>query len=278
MTPDPEVVYRLAYAGAWPDVLAFVHAHHAALRHDAPLATAAARALDAFFTHLDAVGAAACRSEVEMLFLLHRGGLYLLPPAQFAAVAAALAGLHAGDPETAVAYAACCPDHPACAAVLARYAPPPRHRHPTAEAVTVTPAGPAHALRTPFNSQQEADFFRAVREVLPLYVAFPNVALRTVVHYDAVAESLTPAERRFFFTALVDCVVFDPATLAPCFFFELDSPLHDAPEQQVRDRRKDRILSLAGARLYRLRRPTAGTSFVAALRAVLTAEAAGRIF
>ena len=52
----------------------------------------------------------------------------------------------------------------------------------------------------------------------------------------------------------MDCVLFDPSSryrAVACF--ELDSPLHDDDLQIERDEMKNRILSLAGIRLVRIR-------------------------
>jgi len=49
-------------------------------------------------------------------------------------------------------------------------------------------------------------------------------------------------------------VVFDYHLDLPKFFFELDSSYHDTPAQKEKDALKNRIFSVAGLKLYRIRR------------------------
>ncbi len=94
----------------------------------------------------------------------------------------------------------------------------------------------------------------AAREVFATYFVYPNVALSSLVDYDRLKAHRSGTERRYFFHARIDCVVFDQHDgYRPRFFFELDSPFHDADDRQMRDRHKNRILALAGQRLYRIR-------------------------
>lgn len=256
-TTDHEAVFRMAYERRWAELLDFVHRHRADIADDALLARAVAAFADAFFDALAADGPGGYRRELETLFLLHTGGFYRLSPARFADVAAHLAGLHADRPEAARGYARHAPDHPACAALLRGTDAPAPVAHAGDAAVALTRTAPAagasHTVGL-FKSQQEVDFFMAVREVFATYFVYPNVALSCLVDYEAVREALTPAERRYFFRALVDCVVFDQHDgYRPRYFFELDSVLHDTEERREKDRAKERILSLAGCTLHRLR-------------------------
>ncbi len=270
---DHEVFYRLLYDRQWAALLDRLHRHHAAVAADPLLARAAETVVDAFCEALAATGPAAVADELEKLFLLHTGGFYRLPADRFEPVVEALVTLHADRPQAALGYARFCPDNPHCAAVLQAQAPPARVAH-AQEAVldlaVQTPlTGADHTIRL-FKSQQEVDFFLAVREVFATYFVYPNAALSCLVDYDQVKEHLTGAERQYFFRALVDCVVFDQHDgYRPRYFFELDSSLHDTEEQQAKDRHKERILSLAGQRLHRLRRRDADAgraAFVALLR------------
>jgi len=106
-----------------------------------------------------------------------------------------------------------------------------------------------------FNSRQEDDFFQALRQVFPTYGVYPNVALSCLINFEAIKSSLSSEERSFFFNGIVDCVVFDQhRNYTPVYFFELDSVFHDTPEQKGKDQYKDNILSLAGQKLYRIRK------------------------
>jgi hypothetical protein len=87
-----------------------------------------------------------------------------------------------------------------------------------------------------------------------MYTPYPNVALSSLIDYEAIRDQLSADERTFFFKGIVDCVIFDQhEQYRPIYFFELDSAHHDAPDRRENDRRKDRIVSCAGHRLYRIR-------------------------
>ena len=114
-------------------------------------------------------------------------------------------------------------------------------------------AGVDHTINL-FRSRQEEAFFLAVREVFASYFAYPNVALSCLLDFETLRPNLSSAERRFFFRGAVDCVVFDQqAGYRPRYFFELDSPHHDADGRRENDGMKDRILSAAGTKLLRIR-------------------------
>ncbi len=113
--------------------------------------------------------------------------------------------------------------------------------------------GPPKTVKL-FRSKQEENFFLAMRSAFPTYDPYPNVAINAVVDFNAVRHDLTQVEREFFFRGMIDSVVFDSATsYTPLYFFELDSPYHDAEEQKKRDVMKDRIFELANAKLHRIR-------------------------
>ncbi len=270
---DHEALYRLIYERQWAALLDALHRHREAVAADALLARAAETFVTAFFEALAGGAPEALAEELEKLFLLHTGGFYRLPEARFEQVVEALVRLHADRPEAALGYARFCPHNPRCAAVLRAHAPPEPIQHAQADTLDVASTSPladADATLPLFKSQQEADFFLAVREVFATYFVYPNVALSCLVDYEHLREHLSGEERRYFFRALVDCVVFDQHDgYRPRFFFELDSPLHDTEERQAKDRHKERILALAGQRLFRIRRREAGTgraAFVALLK------------
>jgi hypothetical protein len=108
-----------------------------------------------------------------------------------------------------------------------------------------------------FKSNQEYLFYRAVREVFPMFLVIPNVALTAIIDYDSIKGTLTKDEQRYFFSALIDSVVIDTENnYKPIRFIELDSPYHDNVQQQQKDLLKDQILAKAGQKLLRVRRLT----------------------
>jgi hypothetical protein len=85
----------------------------------------------------------------------------------------------------------------------------------------------------------------------------PNVALNAVISFDLIKKELSQNERKYFFGALLDCVVIDTENnYMPIKFIELDSPDHDKESQISKDKMKDHILAVAGQKLIRIRRKT----------------------
>ncbi|GIV58629.1 MAG: hypothetical protein KatS3mg042_1542 [Rhodothermaceae bacterium] len=275
--PDPEAFYRLLHARQWGGVLDLVHRIGRGAAEDPLLARAVETFVMTFFQVLEGEPDELPAAALEKVLLLYRGGYLALSDDHVDAVVAALVRHHAGHPARALDYARFRPEHPVCAAYLRAHAPPEAEPvpHPREDLVRVTRSRPLageDARRSLFRSQQEADFFQAVREVFATYFVYPNVALSSVLDYERLRDRLSGEERRYFFRALVDCVVFDQhAGYLPRYFFELDGPHHDDTDRREKDRLKERILALAGQRLYRIR-PRAGVAgreaFVALLKAI----------
>lgn len=106
-----------------------------------------------------------------------------------------------------------------------------------------------------FKSIQEYEFFYSIRDNYPTHLIYPNVALSSLINFDEIKHNLGKLESDYFFKATIDCVVFkqDNNNFEPMFFFELDSIYHDEKKPRLNDRMKDKILSLAGQKLFRIR-------------------------
>lgn len=291
MMLDPERIYQLTHAQEWPALLALIHEHPQAAAQDDLVQRALATFEQAFFTDLDDGALEPTQAEVlEKMILLHSGRIYRLDDDRFATLVVRLVEWHLaeGHERTARQYAQFCPDREPCASLVAapesdsaRVALEPCRvevDHPARDRVHVTVTTPAteatHSLSL-FKSNQEAAFFHAVRTVFQTYTPYPNVALSSLIDFEAIRPRLSTKERAYFFKGIVDCVLFDPHDdYRPVHFFELDSGHHDDPKQQTRDRYKDRIVAAAGHRLYRVRpctTPVTADDFVATLRGVLGA-------
>lgn len=108
-----------------------------------------------------------------------------------------------------------------------------------------------------FKSNQEYQFYKAVRECYPMFLVIPNVAINAVLNFDLIKDKLTQEEKNYFFRALIDCVVIDTENqYKPIQFFELDSVYHDSEQQHQKDKLKDNILAVGGQKLLRIRRVT----------------------
>jgi len=106
-----------------------------------------------------------------------------------------------------------------------------------------------------FKSNQEYEFYYAIRESYPNYLTYPNVAVSCIIDFDKIKDNLNKNEKEYFFKAIVDCVVYEELNtdFIPKFYFELDSIYHDEEKQKVKDSIKDKFFSLAGQELMRIR-------------------------
>jgi len=257
---NQEIVYRLVYERQWAALLDLVYIHRSTIAKDVLLNQAVDTFVTVFFSELENGAASDHEKELEKLFLLHVGRFYVLLDRFFDQVVTALVEINKKRPQVALGYARHCPDNEVCAEVISRYGQPDQahiaHPHDDTIEVTKSISGRQDDLTTSlFKSQQEVDFFLAVKEVFPSCLVYPNVALRCLFDYEALKNRLTGEERRYFFTGLVDCVVFEEKDgYRPLHFFELDSIMHDDETQRTRDRHKERILSQAGKNLYRIRK------------------------
>lgn len=261
---DAEDVYRLTQAQDWNAVLEALQAQARARR--APDDPRFEQAVQTFEDELFRQLAALPSAVLERVVLMHSGRQYRLAGERFERAVVALVQRLADDGRAGEArsYARFCPQHPACRAVLEEASEPVEGGGPRVPVLPpaleadfavrrTVPADEDHSRRL-FRSAQEERFFTALREVFPTYAIYPNVALSSVVDLDAVAGCLDPAVRRYAFRALVDAVVFDQQDgYRPRYFFELDSPHHDAAERQQKDAWKERVLAGAGQSLVRVR-------------------------
>lgn len=106
-----------------------------------------------------------------------------------------------------------------------------------------------------FKSKQEYEFYYAIREHYPNYLTYPNVALSCLMDYQKIENNLNTKEKDYFFKAVIDNVVFIQSNdnFEPKFYFELDSIYHDTDKQKKNDKIKDKIFSLSGQKLIRIR-------------------------
>ena len=196
------------------------------------------------------------------LHLIHSAKLYSFSDTTVTKLIVELARLFdkKGDIEQAHYYAAKLPQDSFCASIIEKYSQslPKVVAHSQSQKISVTEnknvSTTNHTISL-FKSPQEHDFFMAVRDVFPMFMVYPNVALSTLINFDKVQSNLSSDERNYFFTAVVDSVVFDQhKEFIPIYFFELDSSTHDNESQRKRDKMKDNIFAAAGQRLYRIRK------------------------
>ena len=105
-----------------------------------------------------------------------------------------------------------------------------------------------------FKSSQELEFYQALKSVYPNHFIYPNVALSNIFDFDSLKSGISAEARKYFFTAVVDFVVYDPSDFhEPKYFFEVDSHYHDTAKAQAKDKMKNDIFLLANIPLHRIR-------------------------
>lgn len=103
-----------------------------------------------------------------------------------------------------------------------------------------------------FKSPQEKDVYDAASVVFKDYTLLPNAALSTLIN-NKVLSRLTKKEGWYFLSTTVDLVIVDNKTSLPIHFIEIDSSFHDEPEQKLKDKLKNKLITEAGFKLIRIR-------------------------
>ena len=189
--PDQEVIYRLIYERKWNALLDLVYQHRSSIEIDDLLAGAFETFTAVFFTELREVESAGYREELEKLFLLHTGHFYSLSNDQFEQVVDRLVNLSKEDSDTALGYARFCSHLPSCRAVIQAYGLTEQDRisHGLEEEIEWAerrPDGPEDFTTGLFKSRQEREFYLVACEVFDDHLVYPNVAIHSVVDYQAI--------------------------------------------------------------------------------------------
>lgn len=275
---DDERLYQLLHEERWLEALRWLHRAWRRLDGDARARRAAETFDEAFFAELRTRPVEA----LEQRLMLHHGRMRVLPEAELARLTGELARQKraAGDEEAVRSLERMAPQRNEARPDAAHGGV--QHEDVSLEGVPVrltrihaVPARP-EAQAPLFKSEQERVFFETLRRMFPTHLVYPNAALSATLDFESIEKTLSEAERRYFFQALVDAVVVDPLdAFRPVYFFELDSALHDTDERRRKDRLKDRILANAGQVLFRLRR-TEPEAASADLATAIRAAIAGR--
>lgn len=267
---DPEIIFQLLTREEWKQLLSFVWQNPELIDSDPRIKHAVDTCETVFFSKLgEDQNEGILLSNLETFYALHKGKKHILSDARFNILVREVVSIWK-DKDLHQAYdrAKNCPNDELCQSVIKQYenSIPKQVVHSQSGVVRVVEnknISNNDGRRTLFKSPQEKEFFDAVRDVYPQFIVYPNVAISSIIEFDAVKEKLSNEERSYFFMAIVDCVVFDYHQLyLPKYFFELDSSYHDNPTQQKKDECKNNILSAAGQKLHRIRKTDGGQSRV----------------
>jgi tetratricopeptide (TPR) repeat protein len=109
------------------------------------------------------------------------------------------------------------------------------------------------AYKTIFYSEQEYKIYKLLVAQFPNQLVFPNMALQAIFEYKRMKELVARDVFDYYLKASVDFCITSTETYLPIVAIEVDSPVHDAPEQIERDTKKDQIFEAGGVPLVRLR-------------------------
>ncbi len=248
---EAEAVYRLGYEEEWGQVINLLRRHRDQIAQDERLQIAFAQTLEGwFFTDWSAWDPIVLNDALEKLFYLYLGGALHLPERHVLTSVSVLVDWYKDrNLQKAYQLARAFPDQADFKPVIAKY-----NNTIINNKISGKPYKGRNLTTSLFKSKQEEQFFYAVRQVFPSFAVHPNVALSALVDFQAIQGRLSGEEAAYFFRAVVDCVVFDQhKRYVPVYFFELDSVYHEQADQQHRDHMKDRIISLAGKTVQRIR-------------------------
>lgn len=198
---------------------------------------------------------------IEQFLLLNAGNFISLNGEQIEAIKIALVNAKKNNLPYAYNYAKDYPENIICKPIIEQFEKdfPKEFAHNQNHILKVVENKEIHETndfrKSLFNSNQEVEFYIALKRVFDTYQVYPNVALSAVISYENIKDSLTAAEKDFFFKTSVDFVVLEPfRNYFPIYFFEVDSVWHDEALQMEKDKMKDKIFSIAGQKLYRIRK------------------------
>lgn len=131
--------------------------------------------------------------------------------------------------------------------------------------------------RSVFRSEQERTFLQALALRFPGLHAFPNYPLDQLADFDKLRNLLDDETLQYGRRCRIDAVLVVPGEGDPVAAFELDSPLHDDPEQARRDRLRNRLFRVIQIPFFRLRAEQCTSVGVDEWYALLTDEVADKI-
>lgn len=266
MAIDRETIFQLVNNKDWPTLIeVFKDNDNCNFIENEPILKPVIEEyfIDELLTNSSMNDDAAYKYYLQVFFMLHshKNYSFKLSNDNYKKLIIKIVGIEK-DLKQANDYALEFPDEPICRQAIEFYREsiPKVVRHSQERELYVTENKNVHEIDATiglFKSNQEYQFYKAIREVFPMFLVIPNVALNAVINFNLIKNELTPEEKKYFFYALLDCVVIDTENnYKPIKFIELDSPGHDKEKQKQNDKLKDNILAMAGQKLLRVRRTT----------------------
>ncbi|MCH5584575.1 DUF2726 domain-containing protein [Shimazuella sp. AN120528] len=108
-------------------------------------------------------------------------------------------------------------------------------------------------FRPIFFHESEINLYRALVDLFPQNLVFPNMSLKTIIDAEKMKNQVEPDILNYFYKAHVDFAIISNITYLPIICFEKDSTYHDTDYAKENDGKKNLLFQLAGIPLLRLR-------------------------
>ena len=259
---NQEEIFQAIHKQNWDYLISFLHKNKRDIATDSLLTQAVRTFVSEFLQHVDTypIDRIDIIENLEKLWVIDQGKYYKLAPEELKAVTCQIVKRKKDKLVEAYNYAKLYPDETICIEVIETYEKlvPKNIEHSQSHRITVTESKETANVdftTNPFKSMQEIEFFYALKRTFETYQIYPNVSISCLLNWGLLKNDLTDDERKYFFTGIIDFVIFDQAEgFKPLHFFELDSPFHDNPDSQRKDKMKDSIFAKAGVKIRRVRK------------------------
>ena len=259
---NQEEVFQAIHKQHWDYLISFLHKNKRDIATDSLLTQAVRTFVSEFLQHVGAypIDRIDVIENLEKLWVIDQGKYYKLAPEELKAVTCQIVKRKKDKLIEAYNYAKLYPDETICIEVIETYEKlvPKNIEHSQSHRITVTESKETANVdftTNLFKCMQEIEFFYALKRTFETYQIYPNVSISCLLNWGLLKNDLTDDERKYFFTGIIDFVIFDQAEgFKPLHFFELDSPFHDNPDSQRKDKMKDSIFAKAGVKIRRVRK------------------------
>jgi len=256
---DQETVYGWLAGKKYKELREFLFRGKEKIKND-PMLYAAAKTVELEFARLsmNEMDDEEFRYTLETLHTFHPK-FYEIQSDNFKKITLNLALYHKNNLQTAIRFAKLYPEEEISIEIIKLHSETETQiiEHDKEEYIKIThnPIPINIKSSTPlFKSKEEQKLYLALRRIFDTYLVYPNVAMSNIINFEAISERLNPKERDYFYKSVIDFVVFDQFEgYEPIYFLELDSVWHDLDKVEERDKMKDKMFSLAGLKLIRIR-------------------------
>jgi hypothetical protein len=280
---NQEEIFQAIQKQNWDYLISALHKNKKDIATDSLLTHAAKTFVSEFLRQVDTypIDRTDIIENLETLWVIDKGKYYALTADEAKSVTCQIVKRKKDKLVEAYNYAKLYPDEPICIEVIETYEKlvPKNIEHSQSHRITVTERkeiANVDYTTNLFKSGQEIEFFYALKRTFEMYQIYPNVSISCLLNWGLLKNELTDDEKRYFFTGIIDFVIFDQAEgFKPLHFFELDSPFHDNPDVQKKDKMKDSILAKAGVKIIRIRKQDRNVNeqeFIKLIRELMKSE------